>query len=54
MEKQTAVEWLEEQYNLGNGFERLLTIEQFEKAKEMEIDQLYESYLDGMRDESER
>jgi hypothetical protein len=38
--KQTAVEWLEEQYNLGNGFEKLLTIEQFEKAKEMEIEQL--------------
>jgi hypothetical protein len=54
MKEQTAVEWLEEQYNLADGYERHLTIEDFIQAKEMESEQLYESYLDGMRDESER
>lgn len=37
--KQTAVEWLIEQYNLGNGFERLLTESDFEEAKQMDKEQ---------------
>jgi len=37
--KHTAVEWLIEQYNLGNGFERLLTESDFEEAKQMDKEQ---------------
>jgi hypothetical protein len=51
----TAIEWLEEQYNLGNGFERLLTNKEFEKAKEMEKKQVIDAYRDGRSDQqSER
>lgn len=57
MKEQTAVEWLYN--NLKSHFEHdgdLLEVVKmsFEQAKEMEHEQLYESYLDGMRDESER
>jgi hypothetical protein len=45
LKEQTAVEWLEEQYNLGNGFERLLTTEQFEQAKEIEKKQIIDTAL---------
>ena len=45
--KQTTVEWLFEQYNLGNGFERLLTESDFEEAKEMEKERIEISYQEG-------
>ena len=49
--KQTAVEWLynEIKHIIPNDF-----LDKFEQAKEMEREQLYESYLDGIRDISER
>jgi hypothetical protein len=40
MAQQTAVEWLIEQYNKGNEYERHLTENEFEKAKAMEKDQI--------------
>ena len=45
--KQTAVEWLEEQYNLGNGFENLLTNKEFKQAKEMERQQIMSAFTRG-------
>ena len=47
MEKQTTVEWLEEQYNLGNGFERHLTESDFEQAKEMHKQEIIDAWEDG-------
>jgi hypothetical protein len=53
MEEQTAVEWLAEQLPTIDFedpyYEKILM-----RAKEIEHEQLYENYLDGMRDESER
>lgn len=43
MAQQTAVEWLQWQYNSGNGFERLLTESEFEQAKEMEKEQIIDA-----------
>ena len=48
--KQTAVEWLIEQYNLGDGFERHLTESDFEQAKEIEKQQLCKMYVQGRKD----
>ena len=66
MKEQTAVEWLAEQIKdydcspISNNEDYAIVIpiwifkSKVEEAKEMESEQLYESYLDGMRDESER
>jgi hypothetical protein len=42
MEKQTAVEWLVEQYTQGN-----YSWEVYEQAKEMEKEQIMNSFADG-------
>ena len=47
MAQQTAVEWLQQQYNSGNGFERLLTESEFEQAKAMEKEQIIDAWLSG-------
>jgi hypothetical protein len=44
MAQQTAVEWLQQQYNSGNGFERLLTESEFEQAKAMEKQQIVDTH----------
>ena len=43
MAQQTAVEWLQQQYNSANGFERLLTESEFEQAKAMEMEQIIDA-----------
>ena len=52
--EQTAVEWLEKQYNSVDGYERHLTIEDFIQAKKMFEQQIiyaYEAaYMDGYYD----
>ena len=40
MAQQTAVEWLQERYNQGDGYDRHLTEEEFEQAKQMEKQQI--------------
>jgi hypothetical protein len=48
--KQTAVEWLVEQYYDSEG---KLTRQDFEQAKEMELEQMYEAHMAGARDVQE-
>jgi len=52
--KQTAVEWLWEQYNnecdCGGDVEYTLAEKLFEQAKEMEKEQIIESYCQGCAD----
>jgi hypothetical protein len=45
MKKQTAVEWLVEQYTQGN-----YSWEAYEQAKEMEKEQIVEAYESGVWD----
>ncbi len=47
MSKQTAVEWLEEQYYESEG---KLTRHDFDQAKQMEKEQIVESHHDGYND----
>jgi len=54
MAQQTAVEWLQQQYNSGNGFERLLSESEFEQAKEMEKEQIINAFGVGCQVESKR
>ena len=42
--KQSSIEWLQEQYNLGNGFERHLTESDFEEAKAMHKQEIIDAY----------
>jgi hypothetical protein len=49
--KQTAVEWLKEQYNLVDGYESYLTIKNFIQAKEIEKQQIIDAYEKGFFDE---
>jgi hypothetical protein len=43
MTQQTAVEYLEESYNMADGYERHLTPSCFEKAKQMEKQQIVDA-----------
>ena len=54
MAQQTAVEWLQQQYNSGNGFERLLTESEFEQAKAMEKEQMIDAFGVGCQVEATR
>ena len=45
--KQTAVEWLYNKMYEHNG---RITIEEFNQAKEMELEQMYEAYMAGAKD----
>ena len=65
MKEQTPIEWLVDELKKNDflGFycdvskeehRRNFMIEIIERAKDMEHEKLYESYLYGMRDESER
>jgi len=54
MEKQTAVEWLAEQLPTIDFIEDPYYEKILLRAKEIEREQLYESYSDGMRDITER
>jgi hypothetical protein len=49
MNKQTAVEWLFEQLYLSQGYES--AIEMLEQAKEMEKEQIINTYRDGRSDQ---
>jgi hypothetical protein len=51
MSKQTAVEWLQEQFD--NSDDDFITIEEFNQAKEMEKEQIEYAYCDGVDDEYE-
>jgi len=53
MKELTAVEWLGQQLPTID-FEDPYYEKILQRAKEIEQEQLYENYLDGMRDESER
>lgn len=46
MAQQTAVEWLQEMYNQGDGYERHLTESEFEQAKQMEKKQIIKAFND--------
>jgi esterase/lipase superfamily enzyme len=48
--KQTAVEWLVEQYYDSEG---KLTRQDFEKAKEMELEMIHKAYMAGAKDVQE-
>jgi predicted GNAT family acetyltransferase len=48
--KQTAVEWLVSQLN-KQGFAQVVTDEEINQAKEMEKDQIIDSYRDGRSDQ---
>ena len=50
--KQTAVEWLVSQLN-KQGFAQVVTDEEIEQAKEMELEQMYEAYMAGAKDVQE-
>ena len=50
IKQMTAVEWLEKQYNLGNGYERLLTESDFKQAKEMEKEDRFNSINKFLRE----
>jgi hypothetical protein len=54
MKEQTAVEWLAEQLPTIDFIEDPYYEKILMRAKEIEHEQLYQNYLDGMRDESER
>jgi len=45
---QTAVEWLEYWYNTGDGYERHITPNEFEQAKQMEKQQIMKAVYDAM------
>lgn len=45
MKQQTAVEWLQELYN--SRWEQFIHMEEFEKAKEMEKEQIKDAHIDG-------
>lgn len=49
MSKQTAVEWLQEQFD--NSDDDFITIEEFNQAKEMDKEQKIEAYRDGRTDQ---
>lgn len=52
MEKQTAVEWLEEHIIIGLTYDQQLLFEAtFEQAKEMEREQIMDAYSNGRVDE---
>lgn len=48
--KQTAVEWLVEQYYDSEG---KLTRQDFEQAKEMELEMIHKAYMAGAKDVQE-
>jgi esterase/lipase superfamily enzyme len=48
--RQTAVEWLVEQYYDSEG---KLTRQDFEKAKEMELEMIHKAYMAGAKDVQE-
>ena len=50
--KQSSIEWLQEQYNLGNGFERHLTESDFEEAKAMHKQEIIDAYYGELYYES--
>ena len=50
LNKMTAVEWLEEQYYDSEG---KLTRQDFEKAKEMELEMIHKAYMAGAKDVQE-
>ena len=43
----TAVEWLEHWYNMGDGYDRHLTPNEFKQAKQMEKEQIINTYLNA-------
>jgi hypothetical protein len=51
--EQTAVEWLEEQYSLVDGYESYLTIKDFIQAKEMEKQEKLECFIEGYKQRAE-
>ena len=47
MEKQTAVEWLEQRFNDPYNNKPFITKEDFKQAKEMEKEQIIDAYDEG-------
>ena len=50
--KQTAVEWLVSQLN-KQGFAQVVTDEEIEQAKEMELEKIHKAYMAGAKDVQE-
>ena len=50
--RQTAVEWLVSQLN-KQGFAQVVTDEEIEQAKEMELEMIHKAYMAGAKDVQE-